>query len=83
MSCARIGIFRSSITGTMAQVMSSYSDKNYDRDFSRTIADVGKVLAGVQVPPEDRDAFEMFLERLGYQYIEETDNEVYRQYLRR
>jgi threonine dehydratase len=50
---------------------------------SHSIADVGKVLAGVQVPPKDRDAFEMFLQRLGYQYIEETDNEVYRQYLRR
>src|SRR5271170_6183461 len=62
--------------------MSSYSDKPV-MAISHSIADVGKVLAGVQVPPEDRDAFETFLQRLGYQYIEETDNEVYRQYLRR
>jgi hypothetical protein len=45
--------------------------------------DVGKVLAGIQVPPNDDGAFANFLQKLGYGYIEETDNKVYRQYLRR
>jgi threonine dehydratase len=41
------------------------------------------VLAGIQVPPEDKAAFDLFLERLGYGYVEETENGVYRQYLRK
>jgi len=47
------------------------------------LLDVGKVLAGIQVPPEDSEAFAIFLQRLGYGYIEETANTIYRQYLRR
>lgn len=46
-------------------------------------ADVGKVLAGVQVPPGEDDAFGTFLERLGYAYVEESNNFVYKRYLRR
>lgn len=45
-------------------------------------SDLGKVLAGVQVPPSDYDAFDAFLKELNYTYVEETDNLVYRQYLR-
>ncbi|KAI6033160.1 tryptophan synthase beta subunit-like PLP-dependent enzyme [Pisolithus orientalis] len=45
-------------------------------------ADLGKVLAGIQVPPEDSNHFQQFLDKLGYHYVEETDNEVYRKYLR-
>lgn len=45
--------------------------------------DVGKVLAGIQVPPSDNEAFETFLKRLGYGYLEETENTIYRQFLRR
>lgn len=37
-------------------------------------ADIGRVLAGLQVPEADRDAFGVFLERLGYEYVEETGN---------
>ncbi|WFD32165.1 threonine ammonia-lyase [Malassezia sp. CBS 17886] len=44
--------------------------------------DVGKVLAGIQVPPETEGKFDAFLERLGYLYEEETHNPVYRRYLR-
>jgi len=48
-----------------------------------TIAiDLGKVLAGIQVPPSESVAFDEFLEKLGYPYVEETDNEVYKRYLR-
>ncbi|KAF7376185.1 Threonine dehydratase [Mycena sanguinolenta] len=45
-------------------------------------ADLGKVLAGIQVPPSDHDAFELFLNQLGYPYVDETENPVYKRYLR-
>ena len=45
-------------------------------------ADLGKILAGVQVPPNDSEEFEKFLEKLGYPYVEETENAVYKKYLR-
>jgi hypothetical protein len=48
-----------------------------------SLSDVGKVLAGIQVPPADGEAFSTFLERLGYAYLEETGNAIYRQFLRR
>jgi threonine dehydratase len=44
-------------------------------------ADVGKVLVGVQVPPDANAAFEQFLVDLGYPYVEETNNAAYRQFL--
>lgn len=46
-------------------------------------ADLGKVLAGIQVPPGDNGAFGTFLEQLGYAYVEESNNSVYKRYLRR
>ncbi|KAI9145057.1 tryptophan synthase beta subunit-like PLP-dependent enzyme [Paraphysoderma sedebokerense] len=44
--------------------------------------DVGKVLVGIQVPPEQTDKFQQFLDKLGYPYVDETDNPVYLQFLR-
>jgi hypothetical protein len=44
--------------------------------------DLGKVLAGIQVPTVDSDKFDDFLGKLGYPYVEETQNETYRRYLR-
>jgi threonine dehydratase len=44
-------------------------------------ADLGKVLAGIQVPPSDSAAFDDFLHKLNYTYVEETDNPIYKQYL--
>jgi threonine dehydratase len=44
-------------------------------------ADFGRVLVGMQVPPADRDAFQGFLDRLGYEYVEETQNPAYRMFL--
>lgn len=44
-------------------------------------SDTGKVLAGIQVPPEDSDEFELFLENLGYRYTEETNHWLYSRYL--
>jgi threonine dehydratase len=44
-------------------------------------ADYGRVLAGIQVPDEDRDAFAQFLTGLGYPVTEETGNPAYRLFL--
>jgi threonine dehydratase len=44
-------------------------------------ADYGRVLAGIQVPDEDHDAFVQFLTGLGYPFTEETDNPAYRLFL--
>ncbi|EPQ29391.1 uncharacterized protein PFL1_03146 [Pseudozyma flocculosa PF-1] len=45
-------------------------------------SDVGKVLTGIQVPPNEDAAFQKYLVDLGYQYHEETHNPVYKKYLR-
>jgi threonine dehydratase len=44
-------------------------------------SDYGRVLAGVQVRPEDRAQFRDHLDNLGYSYWEETDNPAYRLFL--
>jgi threonine dehydratase len=38
----------------------------------------GRVMAGIQVPKEDRKAFRVFLDDLGYAWQEVTDNPAYR-----
>ena len=38
--------------------------------------DIGKVMVGIQVPPETNQAFEHFLNDLKYPYVEETSNPV-------
>ncbi|KAL6058877.1 threonine deaminase [Balamuthia mandrillaris] len=44
-------------------------------------ADYGRVLAGIQVPPEEGKAFQQFLEELGYYYVDESSNPVYKEFL--
>jgi threonine dehydratase len=44
-------------------------------------ADFGRVLVGMQVPPQDKKKFQRFLETLGYQYVEETGNPAYKLFL--
>ncbi len=44
-------------------------------------ADVGRVLAGFEVPDEDDAAFDGFLEALGYRYAEDTDQDAYQRFL--
>lgn len=44
--------------------------------------DFGRVLVGIQVPDTCDRSFKEFLERLGYDYIEETNNSVYKTFLR-
>jgi threonine dehydratase len=44
-------------------------------------ADYGRILVGIQVPPEDGAAFAEFLTTVGYPYVEETQNPAYRLFL--
>jgi len=44
-------------------------------------ADYGRILVGLQVPQADDKAFSQFLATLGYPYVEETANPVYRLFL--
>ncbi len=46
-------------------------------------ADYGRILVGLQVPPSDTRAFNQFLSTLGYPYVEETHNPVYRMFLQK
>ncbi|WP_018987607.1 threonine ammonia-lyase, biosynthetic [Methylophilus methylotrophus] len=44
-------------------------------------ADFGRVLVGMQVPPEEKEAFERFLKQLGYPCWNESQNPAYRLFL--
>ncbi len=44
-------------------------------------ADYGRVLVGISVPPGDRVAFTRFLEQLGYNHEDQTQNAAYRLFL--
>jgi threonine dehydratase len=44
-------------------------------------ADYGRILVGLQVPPSDAKAFRSFLDTLGYPFVEETLNPVYKLFL--
>ena len=44
-------------------------------------SDYGRVLVGIQVPPEDDERFNKFLEKLGYPYVDESQNPVYKLFL--
>ena len=63
-----------------AGISSEIINKCYNNRHS--LADVGKVLAGIQVPPTEYDEFDKYLTNLNYTYVEETQNEVYKRYLR-
>jgi threonine dehydratase len=45
-------------------------------------ADYGRTLVGLQVPKSDKAAFKSFLDNVGYPHVEETDNPVYRLFLK-
>jgi threonine dehydratase len=44
-------------------------------------ADYGRVLVGMQVPPDELSAFRTFLRKLGYPYADETRNPAYKLFL--
>ena len=39
-------------------------------------------MAGIQIPEDDYKEFDKFLAQLGFDYVEETQNDTYRRYLR-
>ncbi len=43
--------------------------------------DVGRILVGLQVPPDEMDEFRRFLTTLGYRHWDESDNPVYKLFL--
>jgi threonine dehydratase len=43
--------------------------------------DYGRVLVGIQVPPQDHAAFKEFLDKLGYAYWDESANPAYKLFL--
>jgi len=44
-------------------------------------ADYGRIVVGMQVPPEEMMQWEAFLETLGYRYWNESQNPAYRLFL--
>jgi threonine dehydratase len=44
-------------------------------------ADHGRILVGMQVPPEERGDFDRFLTTLGYRFWDETFHPAYRLFL--
>lgn len=44
-------------------------------------ADYGRVLVGMQVPPDEMAAFHRFLAKVGYSWVDETKNPAYRLFL--
>ena len=45
-------------------------------------SDFGRVLTGIQVPEDEREKFCKFLEDLGYEHWDETNNPAYQSFLR-
>lgn len=45
-------------------------------------SDVGRILIGLQVPVNERGAFQRFLKTLGYAHADETENPAYRMFLK-
>ena len=44
-------------------------------------ADYGRVLVGMEVPPEEKDEFEAFLRQLDNHYWDESENPAYKLFL--
>ncbi len=44
-------------------------------------ADYGRIVVGMQVPPEEKDQWQDFLKNLGYRYWDESQNPAYRLFL--
>lgn len=69
--------------GALLQFLDSLSDRwNISLFHYRNHgADYGRVLAGIEVPPEERDDLRKSLDELSYPYWEETENPAYRSFL--
>jgi threonine dehydratase len=44
-------------------------------------ADYGRIVVGMQVPPDEMDAWQLFLDNLGYRYWDENQNPAYKLFL--
>jgi threonine dehydratase len=55
--------------------ISMFHYRNHGAAYSR-------VLMGVQVEPEDQESFTQMLDKVGFRYWDETNNEAYRLFLR-
>jgi threonine dehydratase len=44
-------------------------------------ADYGRIVVGIQVPPDETEAWQAFLDTLGYRYWDESDNLAYKLFL--
>ena len=44
--------------------------------------DVASILSGIQVPPAQTEAFTQYLEGLDYPFIDETENSVYKKFMK-
>jgi threonine dehydratase len=54
--------------------ISLFHYRNHGTDYAR-------VLCGIQVPPDEAESFQEFLEGLGYRYWNETRNPAYKLFL--
>lgn len=44
-------------------------------------ADYGRIVVGIQVPPDEMDQWQSFLDTLGYPYCDESQNPAYKLFL--
>ncbi len=54
--------------------ISMFHYRNHGTDF-------GRVLCGIQIPPDEMTQFSKFLDMVGYTFIDESDNPVYKMFL--
>lgn len=59
----------------MSWNVSLFHYRNHGHDF-------GRVLVGIQVPDETGDTLQSFLDNLGYEYTDETENPAYSTFLK-
>lgn len=70
--------------GALLHFLQNISQKNWNISlfhYRNHGADHGRVLVGLQVPPEEKGMVEEFLDKLGYLYCEESHNPAYKLFL--
>jgi threonine dehydratase len=77
--CGPTGTYPCLTIAIMELVRTIRSNCSYQANIRQ---DLARILAGIQVPPNEYAEFEEFLTKLGYSYIEETQNPIYRSFLR-
>ena len=69
--------------GAMARFLATMgADWNISLFHYRTQGgDFGRVLVGLEIPTEQESQLQLFLDNLGYRFVEETDNAAYHLFL--